>query len=181
MNVAKYSPVMPLLVSFIEVHDGIKFFEYLKSLGCQISEEVHSVLPDSSEYGLYTCIKDNDIKALFALHYIDHHYAALLELEDNASDREVVEALLRAKDKGVWIAPVEYVLFVPLDYTVIKNIASYVDEMQDKVSQYLEYYEKSESPWKNMLKDFTPALIAFSKEGKQRKDNNTIIAPHHTQ
>jgi hypothetical protein len=32
-----------------------------------------------------------------------------------------------------------------------------------------------------MLKDFTPALIAFSKEEKQRKDNNTITAPHHTQ
>jgi len=153
-----------LLVSFITVYNGVKFFEYLKNIGCQISEETHTVLPDSSEYGLYICFKDGETKALFALHYIDHHYAALLDLKGDASDREVIEVLLKAKDKGVWIAPVEHVLFVVLDPAFARIITSYVDEEQDRFSQYLELYKKGESPWKGVLKDLVSALVAFSKE-----------------
>jgi hypothetical protein len=161
---------MPVLISFIMVSDGVKFFEYLKNLGCQVSEEVHTVLPDSSEYGLYTCIKDGEVRAVFALHYIDHHYAALLELRENAGDREVLEALLKAWERGVWIAPVEPTLFIVLDHAFVRHLMKYSDQVQFKAFQYLEHYQKSESPWKSVLKDLTSALVLYSKKMMRHED-----------
>jgi hypothetical protein len=156
---------MLMLVTFIDVRNGVKFIEFLKSLGYSVSEEMHSVLPDSSEYAIYSCVKDGQLRAVFAMHYIDHHYAALVDIGENASDREVLEALLKARsEKGYWIVPVEHVLLVPLDYELLRAVESYSDEADERAVKYLEHYHSKASTWRDVLADLVPLLIRFSKE-----------------
>lgn len=163
--------VKSMLISFINARNGLHLFEYLKKLGCVIEEEAHTVLPDSSEYGLYTCKKDNDIKAVLAMHYIDHHYAALMELRDDASDREVLEALIKAKQKGIWIAPVEPVIYMSKDYEIVKKLSmNYSDEIPPESTKYLEKYFKIQTKWKNFIEDIIISLIKFAENIRNAND-----------
>ncbi|MEL9940589.1 MAG: hypothetical protein QW348_05955 [Ignisphaera sp.] len=150
-----------MLISFVDAKNGLKFLEYLRSLGCTVDEEAHTVLPDSSEYGLYACRQNGTLKAVFVMHYIDHHYAALMNLKDDASDREVIEALLKAKENGVWMAPTEPVIYISVDYDIVKKLGMYVDEIPSEASKHVETYLNSNTSWRELLREVVPSLIRF--------------------
>ncbi|MEM0027342.1 MAG: hypothetical protein QXT53_06945 [Ignisphaera sp.] len=150
-----------MLISFVDAKNGLKFLEYLRNIGCTVDEEAHTVLPDSSEYGLYTCRQDGILKAVFVMHYIDHHYAALMDLKDNASDREVIEALLKAKEKGVWMAPIEPIIYIPVDYEIIKKLSIYGDDIPAEAAKHVEIYLNSNTAWRELLRESISSLIKF--------------------
>lgn len=85
------------------------FIEFLRSRGFMVEESTSMVLTDNSEIGEWE-VRDSSGKVVgrFMAHFIRHYYAALKELPSNASDREVLERLLKAKyfDEK-WSSPVE--------------------------------------------------------------------------
>ena len=132
-----------MLLSFIEVRDLNRFLEYLKSGGIDVEEYAHMVLPDSSEYEIIICRKNTDDIAYIAAHYIDNHYAALAELPDNASDSEVLKALLSVNKNHLWRVPVEPLAYVSNSYEFIRYVLRYVDDVPEEAKQYLTRYINS--------------------------------------
>lgn len=152
-----------MLLSFIEVKDLDRFFNYLRGLGFDVEEQAHMVLTDSSEYGLYLLKKSDDIVALMAVHYINTHFKALVELGENASDTELLMALSAAGREGLWRTPVEPLLYVAFEPTIIPLFTAYCDERSAEAERYVELYDERASQWRHVMGDVAEALIAVAR------------------
>lgn len=131
---------MKLIV--IDVKNLGKLFDYLENKGYRVEEATNMVLTDNSEIGEWV-IKDKGGKTIGRIlaHYIRHYYAAIRELPGNASDREILERLLRAKyiDEK-WSSPVEPVVVLGED-ELSGILDKYVDDYpNDKAKLLVEQY-----------------------------------------
>lgn len=105
-----------------------KLFTYLEGKGYRVVESTNMVLGDNSEIGEWE-IRDREDRVVGRIiaHYIRQYYAAMRELPGNASDREILERLLKAKYfEEKWSSPVEPVLIIGED-----KVASVLNEYQD--------------------------------------------------
>lgn len=122
------------------VRDLNKLLKYLADLGYTISEGPHAVLHDGSEVGYWMLVKESRIVGQVIAHYIDRHYYAIMKTKD-ASDREVIEALVRAEYGVIWRVPVEDVVVMG-DEEVLEAIVKYVDELPtEEAREALAHYE----------------------------------------
>ncbi|MCC6016384.1 MAG: hypothetical protein LM582_05005 [Desulfurococcaceae archaeon] len=132
-----------MIVSFVNVKNLNRFIEYLKSVGVDVEEYTHVVLTDSSEFEIVVCKKGGQDIAYLVVHYIDTHYAALSRLRDDASDREILEALFSVDKKNIWRIPVEPVVFTSRDYEFLRIVNSYRDGVPEEGREHYEHYIKS--------------------------------------
>ncbi len=124
------------------VRDLENFVEFLRSKGFMIEESTSMVLTDNSEVGEWE-VKNSDGRVIgkFMAHFIRHYYAALRELPSNASDREVLERLLKAKyfDEK-WSSPVEPIVIVG-DEELASVLKDYSDDYpNDRARVLVEQY-----------------------------------------
>jgi hypothetical protein len=132
-----------MMVGFADVKDLNKFVEYLSSVGIDVEEYTHVVLTDSSELEVMVCRKGGQDIAHLVVHYIDTHYAALSKLRDDASDREILEALFLVDKKDIWRIPVEPLIFVTRSYEFVRLVGMYRDDVPEEGKRYLEQYLSS--------------------------------------
>lgn len=115
-----------------------RLFSYIEEKGYKVEEATNMVLTDNSEVGEWE-IKDKDGKTIGRVlaHYIRHYYAAIRELPSTASDKEVLERLLKAKyvDEK-WSSPVEPVIIIGIDE--LSNILDkYIDDYPNNKAKLL--------------------------------------------
>jgi len=130
------------VLSFIYVNNLDMFISYLRKFDIDVYEYGHTVLLDSSEYAMLICRKNGKIIAYIAVHYIDTHYAALINLKEDAQDREIIEALLNVEKNRMWKVPVEPIIYIA-DDVFINIINKYIDEVPIEASIYLNIYKNS--------------------------------------
>ncbi len=124
------------------VRDLENFVEFLKSKGFTVEESTSMVLTDNSEVSEWE-VKDSDGRVIgkFMAHFIRHYYAALRDLPSSASDREILERLLRAKyfDEK-WSSPVEPIVIVG-DDELASALKDYSDDYpNDRARVLVEQY-----------------------------------------
>lgn len=154
-----------VVLSFINVNDLNKFIDYLNNFNIDVDEYGHIVLPDSSEYTMLICKKSGRVVAYIAVHYIDSHYAALSNLSETASDREIIEALINAQKSGVWRAPVEPVIYVATE-EFIELLSRYSDDIPRDAVAYVDQYRGE----MDLLKGLASSLVNLARYLDQ---NNT--------
>lgn len=138
-----------------------KFMEYLRSVhGLSLVEGTHAVLPDGSEVGTWCGAKDGKFVVCFASHYIDRHYDALRKLPENASDSELLRALIEA-DRDLWRAPVEPLIVVGFEDWIARAIYSYEDDAPSESAEALKHFENSGSS-RRLFKNIV-VRIAYEK------------------
>ncbi len=132
----------------VNVRNLYGFIRYVEDLGVSVVPGPHVVLTDSSEVGSwYLKIRDADIGYMIA-HYVDNHYLALRRLGSDASDREVLEALIRADLEPRWAVPVEPIIIYVSDKEnkVIEGVLRYKDEYpSDEGKKAYEEYMNDEN------------------------------------
>ena len=140
---------MPLVI--IETKDLRKLREYLKALGIELRDGPHAVLPDSSEVVIIEGTHKGKKLSLVA-HYIDNHYAALRNLPDDADDKLVAEALIRADAEERWESPVEPVIISTESEELVQNLKEYRDEYPSKeVEDLVREYQGRDDALTNYL------------------------------
>lgn len=132
-----------MIISFIAVRDLDRFLEYLRAFGIDVEEHAHTVLTDSSELEVLVCARQGNVLAYMVVHYIDTHYAVLADLGENASDREILEALLSVNRRRMWRALVEPIVFTTNSYEFLRIVNSYSDEVPQEGKRYVEGYMSS--------------------------------------
>ncbi len=126
-----------------EINDLNKFMDYLRrECGLEIVEGSHAVLPDGSEIGTWCGARDGKFVVCFASHYIDKHYDALRKLPPDASDTEVLRALIEA-NRDVWRVPVEPVVILGLEDFVARAITNYADSVPEDGIEALKHFEEN--------------------------------------
>lgn len=107
-----------------------------------VKEGEHTILPDNSEICIWEVYRGEALIGKIIAHYIDNHYLALIRLPGTATDRDVIDALLREKEVR-WLVSVEEVLIIghkPLH----DLISSYVDtELSSEASEALVHYVRN--------------------------------------
>ncbi len=162
------------VISFIYVHDLNRFLSYLKEFGIDVDEYGHIVFPDSSEYVMFLCRKNGRMIAYMAVHYIDTHYAALVNLSEDASDREIIEALINAEKSGIWRVPVEPIIYIANDkFTRILN--RYSDDFPENTLVYVNQYKGETTFLRNLISN----MIDLAKYLDQdvARDNTEVFTP----
>lgn len=147
-----------IVLSFIKVNDLNKFIDYLNNFNIDVDEYGHIVLPDSSEYTLLICKKSGRVIAYIAVHYIDSHYAALNNLSENASDKEIIEALINAQKSGVWRVPVEPIIYVATG-EFIELLSRYSDDIPRDAAAYINQY-RGET---DLLKGLASSIVNLAR------------------
>lgn len=165
---------MPLVI--IETKDLRKLREYLKKLGVDLKDGPHAILPDSSEVIIIEGSHKGKRVSLVA-HYIDNHYAALTRLPDNADDKSIAEALIKADTEERWESPVEPVIISTESEEIIPSLKEYRDDYPDEEVAKLvrEYQERDDAlttylmrkifSADSLLKSVESDIDAPSKEG----------------
>jgi len=121
----------------VRVRDLIKFIEYVRSLGVDVVEGPHIVLTDSSEVSSwYLRLGTSNIGYIVA-HYVDNHYLALHKLGDDATDREILEALIKADSEPKWAIPVEPVI------VFLTNVSDKIRAFIKMLKEYKDEYPKA--------------------------------------
>lgn len=161
---------MPLVI--IESKDLRRLREYLKKLGVELKDGPHAVLPDSSEVVIIEGSHEGKKVSLVA-HYIDNHYAALSKLPENADDKAVAEALIKADAEERWESPVEPVIISTESEKIIPSLKEYRDEYPNKEAEALvkEYQEREDA-----LTSYLTRKI-FSAGGPLKSVERDINAP----
>jgi ABC-type oligopeptide transport system substrate-binding subunit len=144
------------ILSFIYVNDLDIFISYLRKFDIDVYEYEHIVLLDSSEYMMLICRKNGKVIAYIAVHYIDSHYAALINLKENAQDREIIEALLNIEKNSIWKVPVEPIIYIA-DDEFINIINKYTDEVPIEASIYLNIYQSKNEA--GFLRDIAHSML----------------------
>jgi len=122
------------------VKDLNRLLKYFADLGYTIAEGPHAVLHDGSEIGSWTLLKESRVVGEVIAHYIDSHYYALMRTEE-ASDNEVLEALLHAHSAELWRVPVEDVVLIASE-ELLREIVKYEDRIPTKeAEEALAHYE----------------------------------------
>ncbi|RLG86720.1 MAG: hypothetical protein DRO18_04050 [Thermoprotei archaeon] len=107
-----------------------------------IKEGEHAILPDNSEVCIWEVYRGEALVGKIIAHYVDNHYLALIKLPKTATDRDVIDALLREREVK-WLVSVEDVLVIghkPLH----DLISSYVDtELSSEASEALNHYVRN--------------------------------------
>ena len=129
-----------VFVLFVQVKDLNKFFEFLKSKGLDIDEGMHSVLLDSSELGIWYGLKNGKKVLIVISHYINSHYAVLAALPSNASDREILEALMKVDRSRLWRVPVEPTIIVSNSEALGRIILEYQDDYPIDSQDFYRHY-----------------------------------------
>ena len=161
---------MPLVI--IETKDLRKLREYLKKLGVELRDGPHAVLPDSSEVIIIEG-SHNGKKVSLIAHYIDNHYAALAKLSDDADDRSIAEALIKADAEERWESPVEPVIISTESEEIIPSLKEYRDDYPSKeVEKLVREYREREDALTNYL-----ARKIFSAGGPLKSVKRDINAP----
>ncbi len=142
-----------IIVIGLYVKDLNNFLNYVKAKGCNVAEGPHSVLLDDSEVGCWYILKNSKIIGEIVVHYIDSHYEYLKTLPPQASDQDIIRALLEAEKQGLWRVPVEPVIAVFYEEDVIlRDILRYRDEYPDEKTKFwFEKYSTNSSPYKNFI------------------------------
>lgn len=157
-----------MLISFAEVKDLNNFLNYLKTSGIEVEEYMHTVLADSSELEVIVCKRNGIEIAYVVVHYIDSHYAVLSSLGSNASDREILEALLSVDKSKIWRIPVEPVMFTTNNYNFIRIVYRYTDRVPEEGNVYLDKYLNSGSNNTNIIDIDMLLNIASTLKGSER-------------
>jgi len=154
-----------MLVLSIDVKDLKRFMEYMRSNSFNVVEDVHSVLEDSSELLImYVFDEKNNLSAILLAHYIDSHYASIVDLPQEADDMMLLRSLLDANRSGdFWQAPVEPVLAVIFNENILRVINRYSDEYYPKSIKYVNTY-LSMSKNTNLLKSLIDSFISMAKD-----------------
>ncbi len=153
-----------MLILFIDVKDLKKFIEYIKSNNFDVIEDVHSILEDSSELLImYAFDKKNNLSAIFLVHYIDSHYASIVDLPQEADDMVLLKSLLDAnRSEDFWRTPIEPVLAVIFSENILKVINEYSDKYPLKSIKYINMY-LSTSKNVDLLKSLIDSFISMAK------------------
>jgi len=154
-----------MLVSFINVKNLKRFIEYMRSNNFNVIEDVHSVLEDSSELLImYVFDERNSLSAIFLVHYIDSHYASIVDLPQEADDMMLLRSLLDANRSGdFWQTPVEPILAVIFSENILRVISRYCDEYYPKSIRYVNIY-LSISKNTDLLKSLIDSFISMAKD-----------------
>jgi len=155
----------------MDTRDLDKLFRTLKRHGYSVEESTNTVMTDNSELGEWDIKKNGIPVGKIIAHYIRHYYAALQELPPDASDKQVLETLLRAKYSGnKWASPVEPVLMIVED-EVSEILKNYKDEYPNKEAEILvmEYRSKGVEVMTRV------ARRLLSNLGEQLKDDEGSI------
>ncbi|MEM2221614.1 MAG: hypothetical protein QXU34_07615, partial [Ignisphaera sp.] len=92
------------------------------------------------------------------VHYIDSHYAALNNLSENASDKEIIEALINAQKSGVWRVPVEPIIYVATE-EFIELLSRYSDDIPRDAAAYINQY-RGET---DLLKGLASSIVNLAR------------------
>ena len=151
------------------VGDLNKFMDYLRrECGVEIVEGSHAVLPDGSEVGTWCGARDGKFVICFTSHYIDRHYDALRKLPPNASDADLLAALIEA-NRGVWRVPVEPVVIVGLEDFVARAVTRYVDEVPSEGVEALRHFESTNSRESRELLQKIVSRVAYASGRELRR------------
>lgn len=159
-----------MLVGFVSTADLVKFLSYLKSRGLEVEELTHVVLTDSSELEVIVCRKEGSDVAYMVVHYIDSHYGALVNVGDNASDREVLRALLLVDKSKMWRIPVEPIMYATNSYNFVRIISGYSDNIPEEGKKYLEIYLNSSTRISNVISIHTLLSLARKLKDEEKYD-----------
>ncbi len=153
-----------MLILSIDIKNLKKFIEYIRISGYNVIEDVHSVLEDSSELlTMYILDKLYNIVAILLVHYIDSHYAFLVDLPQGANDITLLMNLLNInKSKDFWQTPVEPLIAIIFNEDVVRIINRYNDEYPLNSVKYVNIY-RSTSKNINLLKSLIDNLISIAK------------------
>ena len=152
-----------MFVSWLDAKDLDKLFTELKRRGFAIEEGMHAVLLDSSELGVWYCVREGRRVAVIVAHYIDAHYEALAALPPNASDNEMLQALLDAERRGMWRASVEPVIIVSVDDELASIVREYSDTYPERAANVLEHYRRHAED-REVVRNFISRLSSIVRE-----------------
>ncbi len=155
--------VIKVFVLGLEVRDLDRLFEVLKERGFSIEEGMHTVLLDSSELGVWYCLREGRRVAAIVAHYIDAHYEAIASLPPDASDKELLKALIEAERRGLWRAPVEPVVVVSADEELASLAREYADSYPERAIEMLQHYQQHAED-REVVKNFLERLAPVFRE-----------------
>ena len=127
----------------MDARDLDKLFKTLRDHGYTVEESTNTVMTDNSELGEWNIKKNNTSVGKIIAHYIRHYYAALRQLPANASDKQVLETLLKAKySENKWASPVEPILLIVED-ELSELLRNYRDDYPNREAETLVLDYKS--------------------------------------
>ncbi len=108
--------------------------------GLRVISGPHMVFEDQSELEEWFIVKDNDTIGRAYVHFIDQHYGAIMDLDENVSDEHFIRALLKANEEK-WAVAVEPVLLIVNDESSANKLLQYTDEFEnEKAKRAYEHY-----------------------------------------
>lgn len=143
------------------IRDLNRFLNLFRKRGFKVEEGTHAVLTDGSEVGSWRVLQGDKSIAEILSHYVDSHYYELIKLPDDAEDRKIIEALIRAEAHGLWRVPVEPVLLLLFEESAEELLRGYSDEYpseeaREAARHYLEHHGA------RVLKNFVNDLLTHS-------------------
>jgi len=155
------------VLTALRIHDLNRFIEFLESMGLRIVEGSHAVLLDGSEIGVWHAVRGDEVVLSMAVHYIDSHYDALMRLPPNASDSELLHALIEAEKRGLWRAPVEPVLLLVLSEDVAGKVMGYSDEPPPQAAEALKHF-RDHGTSQGILRELAMRIAYGSRRAVER-------------
>ena len=140
---------------------------FLKEKGVKIVKGPHMVLEDQSEFEKWEIVKNDATVGEAYIHFIDHHFGAIIKLKENVSDREFIIALIESEDNK-WAVAVEPVLIIIDDEELSGSLLEYNDEFKNEEAKsaynyYIEHdYRKIVS---DLIVKILLKIIASGDEG----------------
>ena len=164
--------MIAMKILLINVRNLESLEKFLEEREARIIKGPHMVLEDQSEFEKWEIVKNDATVGEAYIHFIDHHFGAIIKLGENVSDREFIRALIESEDNK-WTVAVEPVLMIIDDEELSSSLLEYDDEFKnEKAKSAYNYYK--EHGYRKIVSDLiVKILLKIIASGDEGPINRT--------